>query len=213
VLKAKFVPDEMRVQLVDELLKRMSIRELADAVGVDPRAVTKYRARQAYPTDEVFSRIFSLTRTKFEDLYQAFITALESEFSTSEVPPIEPARRLEVLERPKVIKRGPEVFVRPEVTGPEVRAEPQKILPPAVLSRLEMISKLSPADIVERKSFGGLISAVIALRKFTLEQLTEYFGGGGYPRPIVEKFLGRMVEQGFLTREGEAYELKVQITG
>lgn len=216
MLKAAFVPNEMRVQLVDELLKRMTVRGFSRAIRVDPRAVIKYKKRHSYPSDDVFARILSLTRSKFEDLYNSFTATLESEFEKSEVPMMEEFPEEPAVGRARVIKPLPEEpkVIAPEVhkvSGPEVRVEIRESLvqPPSTrIHAHEVVNRLRPETMALRKAYGSLLSLAAKLRNFTPAQLATEFN---CPISVASDFCGRLVSQGLASQEGEGYALKIEV--
>lgn len=213
MLKAAFVPDEMRVQLVDELLKQISVRGLSRAIRVDPRAVIKYKNRQSYPSDEVFARILSLVRSRFENLYDSFTATLESEFNKSEVPLVEEFPEEPRVGRPRVIKPPPEVIAseRPEAPEPEVQVEPRESRvqpPPPRMYAHEVMNKLEPETMALRKAYGSLLSLAAKLRNFTPAQLIAEFN---CPIQVASDFCERLVSQGLASQEGGGYVLKIEV--
>ncbi len=216
MLKAAFVPSEMRVQLVDELLKQISVRGLSRAIRVDPRAVIKYKNRQSYPSDEVFVRILSFACSRFKNLYDFFIAILESEFNKSEVPLVEEFPEEPRMGRPRVIKQPPErpkviVPERPEPPGPEVPVEPRESqiqpLPPRMHAH-EVVNKLGPETMALRKAYGSLLSLAAKLRNFTPTQLITEFN---CPVQVASNFCDRLVSQGVASQEGGIYMLKIEV--
>lgn len=216
MLKAAFVPDEMRVQLVDELLKQMTVRGLSRAIRVDPRAVIKYRNRQSYPSDEVFARILSFARSGFGDLYESFTATLESEFKKSEVPLVEEFLEEPKMGRPRVtepLPEGPKVISpeKPELPKPEVPAEARgsQIQPPPPRMHVhEVMNKVGPETMALRKAYGSLLSLAAKLRNFTPAQLITEFN---CPTQVASGFCERLVSQGLASREGEEYVLKIEV--
>lgn len=203
--RAAFVPAEMRLQFVGEMLKRMTIRELAHAIHVDPRAVHKYKNHQSHPTDEVFTRILFVAKTRFSDLYESFMVNLENEFKRSEViPPKEFMMDLTI---------GEPVAPKPTVEPPKPEASLETKKPPIqtipTLHVHEVIDRLGPETMVHRKLFGSLLYVASKLRKFTPEKLVAEFN---CPIRVASEFCERMVANDFASRENGSYVIKIEVT-
>jgi len=77
---AGFVPWEMRVEMVREMVERMGIRPLSSSIGVNSKTVYKYKKGEAVPTDETLSRLLELLRERDPEVFWRYMGRLRKEF-------------------------------------------------------------------------------------------------------------------------------------
>lgn len=111
---------------------------------------------------------------------------------------------------PKVEVEGvkPEIPTPTEPTpAPEVK-KPKKIVPPAELLRHAILDKLNPTGLAQRTVFGDLLSAVLVLQTFTLEELAAR---ARCPEAVARTFCERMHTHGYLASKNGGFELRVKV--
>ena len=117
------------------------------------------------------------------------------------------------------LRRGeaPEVPVKEPAVGepkprrievPSELPEPHRTEVPSELPTTDILDRLDPASLVERKVFRNLLANVSMLKFFTSENLVRK---SGYPERVVMTFCNRMVTKGFASEQDGSYNLKVKV--
>lgn len=75
----KFVPAEMRIQFIRELIGREGIRPLARKIGVNSKTVYKYKEGSSHPRDETMAKIWEVMKDN-PDLFERQLDRLRSSF-------------------------------------------------------------------------------------------------------------------------------------
>ena len=78
------------------------------------------------------------------------------------------------------------------------------------ITKSKILSDLSPSGLAQRVAFGEILSAALALRKFSLRELTLQSKS---PEPLVRIFCERMEGLGYLRRTDSGYEVAVNVVG
>jgi len=77
------------------------------------------------------------------------------------------------------------------------------------VSRMFLLEKISPSNLLQRTAFGDMLSAAISLRKFSVEQLSA---ASRCPPQLAALFCDRMSEEGYLRQNADGlYELLVRV--
>jgi len=78
------------------------------------------------------------------------------------------------------------------------------------ITRQKVLTDLSPAGLAQRVAFGEILSAALALGRFSLKELVIQSKS---PEPVVRAFCDRMESLGYLRRTGSGYEVVVNVVG
>ena len=76
------------------------------------------------------------------------------------------------------------------------------------LPRLAILNALAPIGLVQRTTFGNLLSAAAVLKRFTCKDLTAR---ARCPEAITNTFCERMSSLGYLTNKDGIFELRVEV--
>ncbi len=87
----KYIPSEKRLTIAQEVIQEKGIRPLARKLDVNPKSVYKYKNGNAYPGDEVMSKILSIAENDtevdlndhFNELREDFLSAVEAGVNAS----------------------------------------------------------------------------------------------------------------------------------
>ncbi len=77
---ARFIPSDMRVRIVQDLIAEIGIRPLSNAIGVNSKTVYKYKHGIAHPTDETMTRILTIMEKEHPELFEKYATELRESF-------------------------------------------------------------------------------------------------------------------------------------
>jgi hypothetical protein len=88
---------------------------------------------------------------------------------------------------------------------PSQSAQPTASQP---IDRQTILNSLSPAGLAQKTAFGELLSAAIAMKKFTTEELAQR---AKMPKNLVELFCKRMQELGYAKYENNQLEISLEV--
>ncbi len=112
------------------------------------------------------------------------------------------------ISEPKVHKIEPKSPKKPS-EKPKTETKPDKV--PSgeeELPRHTILDELTPAGLAQRTAFGDLLSTAIALRNFSLKEISARSRG---PVPIAKLFCERMGGRGYIQDKEGRYELRVKV--
>jgi excisionase family DNA binding protein len=86
--------------------------------------------------------------------------------------------------------------------------KPDKVSPEKEVPRRVVLDELTPVGLLQRTTFGDLLSAATVLNSFALEELAAR---ARCPATIAKVFCERMSDRGYLASVGEGYEMRVKV--
>ena len=143
----------------------------------------------------------SAAAVEYRKLAQAVLTHLRARkrvisVRKVKVPLARPAEKPKIRKAPEVPKEEPVEKLKPQI---EV---------PSELTTTDILDRLDPASLVERKAFRDLLAHASVLKSFTLEKLVKK---SRYPERMVATFCDRMAAKGFASKQDGSYNLKVRV--
>jgi excisionase family DNA binding protein len=111
---------------------------------------------------------------------------------------------------PPALKTEVEKVMKPETIPPKEpipKLDKEKITP-AELPRHAVLDKLAPAGLAQRTVFGDLLSTVLVLQTFTLEELAAR---AHCPEAVARTFCERMCTHSYLAGKNGGFELRVRV--
>ena len=78
---AKFMPSDMRIRVVQDVIMKMGIRPLSNAIGVNSKTVYKYKFGASCPTEGTMMRILMVLKERYPTLFKRYIDELRDNFS------------------------------------------------------------------------------------------------------------------------------------
>ncbi|MCS7131763.1 MAG: hypothetical protein NZ934_03425, partial [Hadesarchaea archaeon] len=140
---AKYIPSEMRVQIVQDIIAEMGIRPLSNAIGVNSKTVYKYKCGQSCPTDETMAKILTIMKERYPALLMRYVNGLRNNFLAAlesiptEAETVDPSE----LEAPKKPKHEPKI--RKLASKPAVEA-------PTEVTKFEIYERLGLSNPMDR---------------------------------------------------------------
>lgn len=108
---------------------------------------------------------------------------------------------------PKKRKIEPKTQIKP-LEKTETETKPKITPEKKEIPRTTIIDELAPSRLTERTAFGGLLSAAIALKNFTFDELAAK---ARCPTPIAKTFCDKMGRQGYFLDKDGRYEMLVKV--
>jgi hypothetical protein len=186
---AGFVPSEMRVEMVREMVRKMGIRPLSHSIGVNSKTVYKYKMGEAVPKDETLVRVLKVLRERDPEAFWGYMERLKGGFEEA---------LLSLKEEGKAERQGspqPGESLRPLEEGVE-------------LSRFEIYERLGIENPSERVRLARILSFLSSVKEFRMEELVDKVM---LSSEEVEGYLKRMVQDGLLEKpEKGVYRVRVK---
>lgn len=76
------------------------------------------------------------------------------------------------------------------------------------ITKQKILNELAPSSLAQRVAFGEILSASLVLRRFSLKELVIQSKS---PEPVAKAFCERMEALGYLRKEGDLYEVAVEV--
>lgn len=199
---AKFIPSDMRIRVVQDVIMKMGIRPLSNAIGVNSKTVYKYKLGASCPTDETMMRILMVLKERYPDLFKRYIDELRDNFSIaldilpkSEVQPLEmlgiTVPTAEKLQQPVVLEREPSVERAAEVT------------------KFAVYRDLEVSNPSDRMKLAKILAIMQGMQTFALADITQK---SSVPPDIVEKYANLMIKAGYVREiSHNTYQLRTKI--
>ncbi len=194
---AKFVPSEMRMKIVRDIIEKIGIRPVSNSVGVNSKTVYKYKLREAVPKDETFAKLLELLRERDPPTFDKYVRELEREFFHA----------LGLISATPKIGNG----WRETPLPPQARAEQKGEVKRSEIevSRFEIYERLGIQSPLERMGLAKILGILQGLREFRLEDLERKII---LPRHVVEKYVEMLVKHGYLRETPRGtYEVLVRL--
>jgi hypothetical protein len=160
----KFMPTEMRLRIVKEMVTRMGIRPLATTIDVNSKTIYKYKLGLAAPTDDTMDKILTTLAQRYPDLFEKYMSELKDKFRSAfenmEVSTIKSIERASTHAKKEEapLARQAAAKIPTEMTKFEIY-ERLRIISPAdrivwskVLAIMQGMQTFSPADVSQRSS-------------------------------------------------------------
>lgn len=199
---AKFMPSDMRIRVVQDVIMEMGIRPLSNAIGVNSKTVYKYKFGGSCPKDETMMRILMVLKERYPNLFKRYIDELRDNFSValdilpkSEVQPLEmpgiTVPKAEKLQRPMVLEREPPVERAAEVT------------------KFAIYEDLEVSNPSDRMKLAKILAIMQGMQVFALADITQK---SSVPPDIVEKYADMLIKAGYVREiSHNTYQLRAKI--
>jgi hypothetical protein len=182
---AGFVPSEMRVEMVREMVRKMGIRPVSSSIGVNSKTVYKYNRGEAVPKDETLMKLLQVLKEKDPEAFWGYVGRLKEEFEKA---------LLSLKEGEKAQSQEP--------------PPPQEAAEGMELSRFEIYERLGVENPSERVRLARILSFLSNAREFKLEELVDRVM---LPSGEVKEYLERMIQRGMLEKpERGIYRVRIR---
>jgi hypothetical protein len=185
---AGFVPSEMRVEMVREMVRKMGIRPLSNSIGVNSKTVYKYKMGEAAPKDETLVRLLEVLRERDPEAFWGYVERLKGEFEEA---------LLSLKEGGKAERQG----------SPQPEESPLPLEEGVELSRFEIYERLGIENPSERVRLARILSFLSSVEEFRMEELVDRVM---LSSEEVEGYLKKMVQHGVLKPERGIYRVRVK---
>lgn len=203
---AKFIPAEMRSEIVQELIDEVGIRPLSRKIEVNPKTVYNYKHGTAKPGDETMRKILVVMKEDWSDLLKKHLERLQTEFSNALESPIEPEEiPVEKEVKPEKPPARPLEEVKRSPSEPVARRPTPKPKVPIE----EIFDKIGVSTPFERMKAKNFLNAVREVRELSIEDIIER---SGLSREAVEKYLETLSSEDLVEEDPPgAYTLTIEI--
>jgi len=194
-----FIPSDMRVRIVREVIGETGIRPLSNAIGVNPKTVYKYKRGIACPTDETMAKILAVVKERYPDLFEKYVGELREGFSAALKAPalkIEAARPPEIR-REKIEKKAP----RRKIPAPEPE--------PSEATKFEIFEAIGLSNPADRMSLAKALAVMQGAGTFKREDIAR---ASSLPQAQVNRYIEALLGAGYVERVSrDGYKLLVRI--
>ena len=199
---AKFMPSDMRMRIVRDVITEIGIRPLSNAIGVNSKTVYKYKFGASCPSDETMARILMLLKERYPPLFKRYIDELRDNFSIaldilpkSEVQPVKTAE-ITVTEDEKLQQPGGSEREIPVERATEV-------------TKFFVYRDLGVSNPSDRMKLAKILAVMQGMQTFTLEDTTQK---SSFSSDIVQKYVTMLVKAGYVGEiSPNTYRLRVKI--
>lgn len=198
---AKFMPSDMRMRIVQDVITEMGIRPLSNAIGVNSKTVYKYKFGASCPSDETMMKILVVLKERYPTLFKRYIDELQDNFSIA--LDILPKSEAQPVKTAEIVHEG-EKEQQPSVSEREIPVErPTEVIKFAVYEDLEVSN---PSD---RMKLAKILAVMQGMQTFTLEDIAQK---SSFPSDIVQKYVAMLVKAGYVGEiSPNTYQMKVKI--
>ncbi|KUO41011.1 MAG: hypothetical protein AVW06_04860 [Hadesarchaea archaeon DG-33-1] len=198
---AKFMPSDMRIRVVQNVIMEMGIRPLSNAIGVNSKTVYKYKFGASCPTDETMMRILMVLKERYPTLFKRYIDELRDNFSIA----------LDIL--PKLEAQP---LATSGITVPKAEKLPRSIVPErkpveraAEVTKFAIYRDLGVSNPSDRMKLAKILVIMQGMQTFTLSDITKK---SSVPPDIVEKYADMLIKAGYVREiSHNTYQIRTKI--
>jgi hypothetical protein len=195
---AKFMPLDMRVRIVQELITEMGIRPLSNAIGVNSKTVYKYKSGSSCPTEDTMMRVLAVAKQKNPTLFNKYIEELKNNFSVAlnNLPNLEP----QSIEEPVApVKSQPS-----EILEHEIHVER-----PTEVTKFAIYEKLGVSNPSDRMKLVKILAIMQGMASFTLPDVAQK---SNFTLDTVKIYADMLVGAGYVEKiSDDNYRLAVKV--
>lgn len=186
---AGFIPSEMRVEMVREMIRKMGIRPVSNSIGVNSKTVYKYNIGEAVPKDETLIRLLQVLKERDPETFRGYVERLKEEFEKALLSLKEEGRAESLEPSPS----------EETLRSPEGGVE---------LSRFQIYERLGIENPSERVRLARILSFLSSVGEFKLGELADRVM---FSSEEVKEYLDKMVQHGILERpERGIYRVRIK---
>lgn len=186
----KFMPPDMRAKIVQDVIAGMGIRPLSNAIGVNSKTVYKYKFGFSCPTDETMVKILMVTREKYPNLFEKYVSELRDNFSTA--LKISPTLETLPVKNPKVTPPKPKPVKK--LQHHEAQKVKVETTEPVEVSKFVVYEKLGLSNPSDRIMLAKILAAMQGAQTFSPSAIAEKSNA---PQDIVEKYADMLIKVGY----------------
>lgn len=212
----KFIPSEIRLEMAQEIIKKIGIRPLARKIGVNPKSVYKYKQGTARPSDEVMAKLLAVAKQEDPTLLENYLNSLQEGFEDAMEARIDPSNLLssgKAGEGETVSKYSPKkVKTVAQQTTEETKSKTPVDQEPTKPTSLDEICKtLDVSDPFDRIKVEKIVDTLLEVSEIEMGDLVE---STGLSNEAVEKYLDEMEAEELVERTSSgSYQLSVKVEG
>jgi predicted transcriptional regulator len=198
---AKFMPSDMRMRIVREVITEMGIRPLSNAIGVNSKTVYKYKFGASCPSDETMTKILAVLKERYPALFKRCIDELQNNFSIAlDILP----KEAQPVETAEITVPEDEKLQQPSVPEPETPVER-----PSEVTKFVVYEDLKVSNPSDRMKLAKILAVMQGMQTFALADIAQKTN---IPPDIVEKYADMLVKAGYVGEiSPNTYQLKVKI--
>ena len=199
---AKFIPSDMRMRIVRDMITEMGIRPLSNAIGVNSKTVYKYKFGGSCPSDETMMRILMVLKERYPNLFKKYIDELQDNFSVA--LDILPKSEAQPVETAEVTVPEAEKLQQPSVSEREIPIERATEVTKFVI--YEDLEVSNPSD---RMKLARILAVMQGMQTFSSEDIEQK---SSFPSDIVQKYVAMLVKAGYVGEiSPNTYQLRTKI--